>query len=165
MRLLPKVLIPLAVTAVLVAGCGSDDDGSSAAPAAAATTGLVSAGTVDGSDVLVDRQGRTLYSADVEKGGKILCTGGCVAFWSPVLGTASDAESAGVDLATVERPDGESQLTFKGLPLYTFTEEGAGQVTGDGFSDTFAGTMFEWRAARSEGDSAPAKSPSSGYGY
>jgi predicted lipoprotein with Yx(FWY)xxD motif len=148
---------------VAIAGCGSDsDDG---APAQS-SSGVVSVKSVDGSDVLVDRQGRTLYSADVEKGGKILCTGGCVAIWKPVLGSSNEAKSAGMDLSTVMRPDGESQLTFEGLPLYTFTEEGAGQLTGDGFSDKFAGTMFEWHAARSEGgSSAPAKSPSSGYGY
>jgi hypothetical protein len=36
---------------------------------------------------------------------------------------------------------------LKGLPLYTFTEEGPGQLDGDGFVDDFQGTHFEWAAA------------------
>ena len=153
----------LLITAVVaIAGCGSDDEQDTGA--AAASAGAVSVKSVDGTDVLVDREGRTLYSAAVEK-DDILCTGGCVSFWAPVLGSESDAESAGVDLGTVERPDGDSQLTFEGLPLYTFTEEGAGQLTGDGFTDEFEGTTFVWEAARSAGGDAPDRSPGSGYGY
>jgi predicted lipoprotein with Yx(FWY)xxD motif len=156
----------LLITAVVaIAGCGSDS-GNGAPAQTSASTGVVSVKSVDGSDVLVDRGGRTVYSADVEKGGKILCKDGCVAFWDPVLGSASDAKSSDLGLGTVKRPDGKSQLTFAGLPLYTFTEEGAGQVTGDGFKDDFSGTMFEWHAARPSGDSAPAsQQPSNGYGY
>jgi predicted lipoprotein with Yx(FWY)xxD motif len=169
MRLLPKVLIPLAVTAVLVAGCGSDDDGSSAAPAAAATTGLVSAGTVDGSDVLVDRQGKTLYTADVEKDG-IKCVDACESFWEPLQATAGEAKQASqeldANLSVTKRPGGEEQLTFDGLPLYSFAEEGAGKLEGDGFTDDFQGTHFEWKAAKtSGGSSAPANSQGGGYGY
>jgi predicted lipoprotein with Yx(FWY)xxD motif len=149
------------ITAVLaIAGCGSDDD-----EGAPASGGLVAVASVDGSDVLVDRAGRTLYSADVEKDGKILCTGGCVSFWDPVLGSASDAGSTDLDLGTVERPDGASQLTFEGLPLYTFTEESAGELTGDGFTDDFEGTTFEWRAARTEGADEPAGGSPGVYGY
>jgi predicted lipoprotein with Yx(FWY)xxD motif len=155
----------LIATALAIAGCGSDNN-EQGASAQGASGGVVAVQSVDGSNVLVDRQGRTLYSADVEKGGKIMCTRGCVTFWAPVLGTASDAKAAGVgDLGTVERPDGDSQLTFKGLPLYTFTDESAGQLTGDGFMDDFAGTAFTWHAARASGNSDPAGGSTGSYGY
>jgi predicted lipoprotein with Yx(FWY)xxD motif len=149
------------ITAALVlAGCGGGDDEQEAGASAAG--GVVSVAEDDG--VLVDREGRTLYTAAVEEGGKILCTGGCVAFWEPLLGSAGDAESTDLDLGVVERPDGASQLTFEGLPLYTFTEEGPGELTGDGFVDDFRGTTFEWQAARSGGGTEPADGPSSVYG-
>ena len=54
----------------------------------------------------------------------------------------------------VKRPDGADQLTFDGLPLYSFTEEGPGQLDGDGFVDDFAGTHFEWSAATTGAGSA-----------
>ena len=58
----------------------------------------------------------------------------------------------------VKRPDGTDQLTFNRLPLYRFTEEGAGQLEGDGFVDDFDGTHFEWAAATTGAGSAPSES-------
>jgi len=169
MRLISKVLIPLAVTAVLVAGCGGGDD--EAAAPAAVSTGLVSVDTVEGSDVLVDREGKTLYTTPAEE-ADIRCVDACESFWEPTVGTANDAEQAATeldaDLGVVERPTGEKQLTFNGLPLYTFTEEDAGQLEGDGFVDDFQGTHFEWEAARTDagsGSSAPTDSPGGGFDY
>jgi predicted lipoprotein with Yx(FWY)xxD motif len=160
--------ILLAATTLLVAACGSSDDNSSASSAATAG-GLVSLATVDGTDVLADSAGKTLYTAPVEKAGKILCVDTCTSFWDPVLGTSSDAEQAAgeldADLGVVERPDGGSQLTFDGLPLYTFTEEGSGKLQGDGFVDVFQGTRFEWQAARTSGTAAPSSDNGSGGGY
>ena len=106
--------------------------------------------SVDGTNVLADAEGRTLYTADVERSG-IRCTEACTSFWDPVDATANEAQSAAgdldLDLGTVQRPGGERQLTFDGLPLYTFTEEGPRQLDGDGFVDDFQGTHFEWAAA------------------
>jgi predicted lipoprotein with Yx(FWY)xxD motif len=161
-----SILLPilLGATALFVAACGSSDDNSGASSAASAG-GFVSLATVDGTDVLADSAGKTLYTAPVEKDGKILCVCGCTSFWDPVIGTSADAEQAAgkldADLGVVKRPDGGSQLTFDGLPLYTFAEEGSGKLQGDGFVDEFQGTRFEWQAARTSGTSAP----SSGYGY
>ena len=106
---------------------------------------------VDGTDVLANSQGKTLYTADVEKSGQIMCTGSCTSIWKPATATAKDAKSASsqldVDLGTVKRPDGGQQLTFEGMPLYSFTQEGAGQLDGNGVTDDFSGTHFVWTAA------------------
>jgi predicted lipoprotein with Yx(FWY)xxD motif len=156
--------LAVGVAALVLAACGggdSDDNGNATAANAGAGSGLVSVQNVDGTNVLADSEGKTLYTADVEK-AEIRCTDGCTSFWDPVDASANAAKSASsdldLDLGAVRRPDGESQLTFKGLPLYTFTEEGPGQLDGDGFVDDFEGTHFEWAAATTGAESAPSGS-------
>jgi predicted lipoprotein with Yx(FWY)xxD motif len=157
------------ISALVLAACGSSDSGSNDNAASAASTGgVVSEQSVNGTDVLADAQGRTLYSADVEQSGMIKCTGMCTSIWAPAAGSASQAKSAAADLGlklgTVKRPDGASQLTFDGRPLYTFTQEGPGQLDGNGVTDQFNGTNFKWTAATTGGAAAPSQSGSSGYG-
>jgi predicted lipoprotein with Yx(FWY)xxD motif len=159
-----RVALAIGASALALAGCGDDDDRATAGSG----NGVVSVANVDGTDVLADFAGRTLYTADVEKGGKVLCVEACTSFWQPVLGSASEAEAAaaelGARLGVVERPEGEEQVTFNGLPLYTFTEEGAGRLDGDGFVDDFQGTRFEWAAAvTGSGSDAPSAGRGGGY--
>jgi predicted lipoprotein with Yx(FWY)xxD motif len=157
----PLLTVALAVgaAALVLAACGggdSDDNGNATAAESGAGSDLVSVEDVDGTNVLTDSEGRTLYTADVEN-GEIRCTGACTSFWKPVEASANEAESASadldLDLGVVDRPGGGRQLTFKGLPLYSFTEEGPGQLDGDGFVDDFDGTRFEWAAATTGGGS------------
>jgi predicted lipoprotein with Yx(FWY)xxD motif len=175
------VLLPgIAALALTLASCGDDNgDGSSSTAgdsSATASSGTVSVQSVDGTDVLVDSEGRTLYSPDEEKSGKVLCSSdSCTAIWDPV--TASEGKDAPsdvtADLGTISRPDGESQLSFDGAPLYRFTEEGPGELTGEGVADSFDGTTFTWHAATtgappSSSDSAGSSDSSGsggGYGY
>jgi predicted lipoprotein with Yx(FWY)xxD motif len=162
MRLSIKHLVIAAVAigagALVLAACGdSDDDGSGGAATMTSGSGLVSIRSVDGTNVLADANGRTLYDAKVEK-GRIHCTGACTSFWDPMDASAKQAKSASadldLDLGVVKRPDGADQLTLNGLPLYRFEEEGAGQLEGDGFVDDFEGTHFEWAAATTGAGSA-----------
>jgi predicted lipoprotein with Yx(FWY)xxD motif len=161
-----SVLAGLAIAAVVVVivaigGGGDGDNGNASAANMGAGSGLVSVQNVDGTNVLVDSQGKTLYSADVER-NQIRCTDGCTSFWDSVDASANQAKSASSDLdlnfGVMKRPDGESQLTFKGLPVYSFAEEGPGQLDGDGFVDDFQGTHFEWAAATTGASSAPSNS-------
>ena len=153
-RSITTILLATGALALAVAGCGGGDDEQSAA--ASGPTGIVSIASVGGTDVLADAEGRTLYTAAVEEGGKILCVDACTSFWEPLTASSAEAESAAaeldLDLGVVERPEGDRQLTLDGLPLYTFTEEDAGQLDGDGFVDDFQGTHFEWEAATTSGD-------------
>lgn len=166
-----RTVLAVAVTALFAAGCGSDDS-SDGSDAGGGGSGLVSTAEVDGTEVLADAEGRTLYTAEVEKDGQIHCVDACAKFWEPVVASDADAEEAnsalGDEFGTVERPDGQSQLTYGGLPLYTFAEEDAGELRGDGFTDDFQGTQFVWAAARTDGSSAPSETPEDdggGYGY
>jgi predicted lipoprotein with Yx(FWY)xxD motif len=149
---------------VLLASCGSSDASSDSGD-------LVSVASVDGAKVLVDARDHTLYSAEVEKDAQIHCVDACTSFWEPVLASADDVDNASKDLrdalGIVKRPEGESQLTYDGLPLYTFAKEGAGELTGDGFTDEFQGTAFVWAAATTDASTKPSGTPSSvpDYGY
>jgi predicted lipoprotein with Yx(FWY)xxD motif len=128
--------------------------------------------------VLVDSGGRTLYVADQEKSGKVVCTATCAAVWVPLTTPGSQPPTGPSDLSqwlsTVMRPDGKAQVTFKGQPLYTFMfDAAAGDTKGDNAHDSFAGTSFSWHAATAAGAAAsasPSASKDSGggngpYGY
>jgi predicted lipoprotein with Yx(FWY)xxD motif len=150
-----------AALAVLVA-CGGGSGGSTGASGA-----TVSARNVAGvGSTLVDSDGKTLYFAEQETGGQIKCVSDCLKFWQPLTlpGGTNPTAGAGVSgaLATVSRPDGTSQVTYDGKPLYAFTQDGgAGKASGNGFKDSFGGVNFEWHAAAVSG-SAPTSGPTSG---
>jgi predicted lipoprotein with Yx(FWY)xxD motif len=142
----------IAAAALGLGACGGDDDDDGGSDATA-SSGAVSVESIDGTDVLVDPQGRALYSADQERGGEVLCTAECASIWDPVPASDGDSAPADLKLGEVERPDGGMQLTYEGSPLYAFTEEGPGELTGDGFVDSFDGTRFSWTAATAGGGS------------
>ena len=158
--------LAISASSVVLAACGG---GSDSGGAMHTDSSLVSTGSVGNTKVLTDAQGRTLYSANVEKGGRILCTSGCTSFWMPVDASSSQAKTAAtdlnLDLGVVKRPGGARQLTFDGKPLYSFTQEGPGQLKGNGFVDDFHGTQFTWTAAATGGSQASSGSGSSNSPY
>lgn len=103
-------------------------------------------------DVLVDRNGMALYTPEQEASGMILCTGACESLWKPLQpGSGTPTAAAGVaHLAVITRPDGTKQVTDDGKPLYTFTEDSKGKVTGNDFSDDFGGQQFTWHVVTSD---------------
>jgi predicted lipoprotein with Yx(FWY)xxD motif len=175
---LAKAVLATGAVALFAASCGSNsDDSGSTASDTASNSGPVSVASVQGVDVLTNADGHTLYSATAEKGGTIKCVDACTSFWVPLQASASAVKTADsqvrADLGTVKRPDGESQLTYSGMPLYTFAQEGADELQGDGFTDDFQGTHFIWKAATTGASAVPSPSDSStpddssggGYGY
>jgi predicted lipoprotein with Yx(FWY)xxD motif len=150
-------------TALAIAACG--DSGSSGGSNDSAT---VSVKQVDGvGSVLVNDRGHALYTPDQEANGTIRCKGGCTRFWVPLKPGAATPTGSDVSgkLAIIRRPDGGSQVTYAGKPLYTFSQDPApGKVTGDGFQDSFGGTSFTWHAVTSKGTSS-GQSQSRNYGY
>ncbi|HEX2467160.1 MAG TPA: hypothetical protein VHJ54_03045 [Solirubrobacterales bacterium] len=158
-----------AVAALTLAACG-DDEGD--ASASASSQDPVSTESIDGTDVLADANGRALYTSDQEGGGIVVCTAGCTAIWDPLLVSELDADARDLsgDFGETTRPDGGRQVTFGGSPLYTFTEEGPGELTGDGLSDSFDGTRFTWSVATVDGggdvdDSDSSPDAGGAYGY
>lgn len=134
----------LAVTTVLLAGCGSTSPTarSTQTPSgsgAAASTGTEVSTTSGSLGVfLVDGQGRTLYMFDADPEGTSGCYDACATAWPPLATTgqptaAGDADAK--DLSTSNRSDGILQVLYAGHPLYTYAADGApGQTTGQGLT-------------------------------
>jgi predicted lipoprotein with Yx(FWY)xxD motif len=171
-----KLLIPaiLIAAAVALAACG----GGGGSDVATAGTGMNAVAVKDiggAGTVLVDSSGQALYAPDQEATGKILCTGACNSFWVPLTahGTPTASGSLPGKLGVVKRPDGAMQVTYNGAPLYTFTQDQAGEVTGDGFKDAFGGQQFTWHvisvgssgSTASSGGGSTSSSSGGGSGY
>jgi predicted lipoprotein with Yx(FWY)xxD motif len=133
----------VSAAALVMAACAkSTTPTSGGSRGTTSTGGSVTIGTssVPGEGtVLVDARGFTLYDLASEAGGKIMCTGTCATTWPPLLlqaGLKSATAGSGVSaskLGTIKRPDGGTQVTYNGLPLYLFVgDQSAGQANGQG---------------------------------
>ena len=175
-----KFLVPTVAASALLAACGSSSKSSNTTNAPAATTPAAAATVVKsaanaklGSTVLVDAQGLTLYRLSGESAGKFICTGGCLSVWHPLAASGGAAPTGVASLGTVARPDGTTQVTYKGQPLYTFAQDSApGDAKGQGIKDV--GTWNAVTIAASTSSTATKSTPSSsgaaapakgGYGY
>jgi predicted lipoprotein with Yx(FWY)xxD motif len=154
--------LPLAVLAL--AACGGS--ASNALPTTPnghpAAVGVASTGL---GNVLVDRQGRTLYLFGRDSGTASACMGPCAANWPPLRAGRNPAIGSGAksaDVGTTSRPDGRSQLTYSGHPLYTFVnDKQPGDTNGEGIK-AFGGSWFAVFPSGSK--VAPASKPQGGGG-
>jgi predicted lipoprotein with Yx(FWY)xxD motif len=155
----------MAVAAVLaIAACGGGGSGNTSDAASGGATS-VSVRQLSGvGRVLVDDGSKAVYTSDQEANGKIVCSAGCTSFWKPVTaGGGKPASAAGTGkLGEIKRPDGTTQLTANGRPLYTFSEDAPGKAKGDGFKDDFDGHHFTWHVVRSGGTTSAAKAAGGG---
>jgi predicted lipoprotein with Yx(FWY)xxD motif len=112
--------------------------------------------------LLVNRRGLTLYHLSVERKGHFICTtSACLAEWHPLVVADGKTPTGAKSLSTVKRPDGRTQVAYKGGPLYTFAEdEKPGDMEGNGFKDV--GT---WHIVTVSGKAAPTAPPPSSGGY
>jgi predicted lipoprotein with Yx(FWY)xxD motif len=68
----------------------------------------------------------TVYTLSADTNGTSTCLGLCAKFWPPVL-TSGPPKTTGLsatqasEVGTVQRPDGTSQVTYAGKPLYLFS--------------------------------------------
>ena len=196
MRRSLKFVLPALAAALLLAACGSSSSSKSSTSATATQTSGSASGSTGsgmvvktasnsklGATILVDARGRTLYHLSAEQNGKFICTSAtCVKVWPPLKASSSSAPTGTVgSLGTIKRPDGTEQVTYKGMPLYTFAHDTApGQANGQGFKDVGTWTAVTISAGTSSAatssaatssaattttSAAPASSSSSGGGY
>jgi predicted lipoprotein with Yx(FWY)xxD motif len=155
--------LPLAAFAL--AGCGGN--ASHALPTTnngrPASVGVASTGL---GNVLVDRQGRTLYLFERDSGTMSACTGACAVNWPPLRVRGTPLVGSGAkpsDVGRTARPDGISQLTYNGHPLYTFVnDKKPGDTNGEGIN-AFGGSWFAVSPAGAR--VAPRSQPQGGGGY
>ena len=91
--------------------------------------------------ILVEASGRSLYLFANDGRNVSNCSGGCALAWPPLL-TVDDALAEGpvipLWLGTTMRPDGNSQVTYNGVPLYYFAnDEKPGDTNGQTVGDVW----------------------------
>lgn len=91
---------------------------------------------------LTDPAGMTLYvfTKDQAGNGRSACNGACAALWPPLAATADDQPEG--ELGLIARDDGSLQWSWRGKPLYRFSQDQApGERKGDNFKQL-------WQVAR-----------------
>jgi predicted lipoprotein with Yx(FWY)xxD motif len=143
-----KLVIGLAALTLGIAGfsgCASNQPAAdtpsspeiSESPGDAATDADLAVANTSLGDIVVDRDGMTVYifDEDTADSGKSACSGDCLAAWPPVATTSESPTVDGVtgEVSTITRDDGSLQVALNGLPLYLYApDEAAGDVTGQG---------------------------------
>ena len=106
---------------------------SSPARAAAASGNTVNMTTINGTAVVTNSKGMTLYWFVPDTSTASKCTGSCSTYWPPVTGPVTAGSGVTGTLGVITRPDGTMQATYDGHPLYTYVgDTAAGQAKGNG---------------------------------
>jgi predicted lipoprotein with Yx(FWY)xxD motif len=129
------------------------------AAAAVRTAQAVVAGKTE--TVLVNSQGLPLYYYVNDTATTSRVTGSLAALWPPVTSASPSATGLTGKLAAVNDVHG-SQVAYHGHLLYTFADDQAGQVTGQGVQGFFVATPG---LAAITGAPAPAAPSGNPYGY
>jgi predicted lipoprotein with Yx(FWY)xxD motif len=157
MRTVTRTLI-LAVALVLLAACSASGGGAGESSSDEAATITVAVADTDAGPSLVGPDGHTLYVFTQDTDGTSTCTDDCAATWPPFTVEAGATVEAGEgvtgELAIIERDDGASQVTYKGMPLYFYAPDAEpGDATGQGVGDV-------WFIASPEGQAGAGAEPS-----
>jgi predicted lipoprotein with Yx(FWY)xxD motif len=129
---------------LLLTACGGSSSSSSASSGSTPTTTAQAAGQASSSAladgpqpgdtvlivqksalgyVLAEANGQVVYTYGKDtKNGAPTCTASCASIWPPVTGKpyASKADKLPGTLSTVADANGAKQLTYNGLPLYSY---------------------------------------------
>jgi predicted lipoprotein with Yx(FWY)xxD motif len=116
--------------------------------------------------ILVDTAGLPLYYYPADTAKKSLVSGELARLWPPLLSAKPTASGAGGKL-TASKVSAGQQVTYNGHFLYTFIEDSAGHVTGQGISNFSVATprLKTISSAAKVTSKAPASSSRGGYGY
>ena len=87
----------------------------------------------------------TVYLFEADKPRVSHCTGACASVWPPVTGKPRAAGTAiSADLGTITRPDGKTQVTYKGHPLYFYIKDIKDGDAGDTYGEAIKAFGAEW---------------------
>ena len=141
----------------------------SSAPASSASGSALSMTTINGTAVVTDSKGMTLYWFVPDTSSASKCTGSCATYWPPVTGPVTAGSGVTGMLGTITRPDGTTQATYDGHPLYTYAGDSApGQAKGNGLNVS-GGLWWEMTVSGAKPATSTSTSGSGGggggYGY
>ena len=173
----PRIIIAAVGLAALAAAGGitaASASGSTAASAASMATASATVGTASVTvagkteTILVNRQGLPLYIYRPDTATRSLVTGGLARLWPPLTSPAVAGARVTGKVAVLKDVNGQ-QVTYNGHPLYTFADDHADQVTGQGVQNFFVATPGISSITMSAGSAGSAATtpaaPSGGYGY
>jgi predicted lipoprotein with Yx(FWY)xxD motif len=144
----------LAALALALSACASSSNPSAAAsaPAAGASSPAPAAGvsvttlgmrTINGTAVVTNAKGLTLYWFVPDTTTTSKCTGSCATYWPPLTGPVSAGVGVTGSLGSIIRSNGAMQATYDGHPLYTYAADSApGQAKGNGLNAS-GGVWYE----------------------
>ena len=120
--------------------------------------------------ILVNGQGMTLYTFKKDTAGASNCNGACASLWPPltVANGVTPTAAPGVTgkLGVITRPDGSQQVTYNGMPLYTFTgDKKAGDATGQGYLNVWYVVPASPSSSSGSGTSGGSSSTGGNGGY
>jgi predicted lipoprotein with Yx(FWY)xxD motif len=167
------VLLTLALSTALFAGCGRDAEEGAAGSAAPAPTAEEPTTTAEkavkdkapaarrgktvkvvGSQygrILADGRGQAFYYFDKETTRESECYGACATAWPPVLTKGRPVAGRGARarlIGTTRRRDGKRQVTYDGRPLYYYVDDAPSRVLCHNVSE-FGGL---WLVIRPDGN-------------
>ncbi|HXB50548.1 MAG TPA: hypothetical protein VNW50_22555 [Streptosporangiaceae bacterium] len=167
----PRIIMAGVGVAALAAAGGIRAASASGTPAASATgaaTVHTASVTVAGKTqiILVNSQGLPLYIYRPDTATTSLLTGGLARLWPPLTSPAVAGARVTGQVVVLKDVNGQ-QVTYNGHPLYTFADDHAGQVTGQGVQNFLLSTPGIATINLSAGRTAPSTptGPSGGYGY
>jgi predicted lipoprotein with Yx(FWY)xxD motif len=116
--------------------------------------------------ILVNAHRLPLYYYRPDTATRSLVSGGLARLWPPLTSAAPTSASGVTGQLTVIHDAHGDQVGYNGHPLYTFSADRPGQVTGQGFQNFFVATagLTPGSTSSAAGTSVPA-APAGGYGY
>jgi predicted lipoprotein with Yx(FWY)xxD motif len=121
--------VALVLLGVAVAGAGGP---AGAGPPTGPATAVLKTTTINGTTVLTNGKGLTLYWFAPDTPARSNCTGACAQYWPPLTGRPAAGPGVTGRVGTITRPDGSAQATYDGHPLYTYIADTApGQAHGN----------------------------------
>jgi predicted lipoprotein with Yx(FWY)xxD motif len=155
------------IVLALLAGCGSSSKSTAAASSPAtqsSSTPAVSTSTPSAQAVLIATKAsklgtvlatgpkkRTVYLFEGDKGAVSACTGACAQVWPPVTTTGSPTAGGSAvagSLGTLTRPDGTTQVTYNGHPLYLYAKD---MDTSDAYGQGIKSFGADWYMLKPSG--------------
>jgi predicted lipoprotein with Yx(FWY)xxD motif len=167
----PRIIMAGFGLAALAAAGGITAASASGTPAAGTTsagTVRIASATVAGKTetILVNSKGLPLYIYRPDTASRSFVTGGLARLWPPLTSPAVAGAGVTGKVAVLKDVNGH-QVTYNGHPLYTFADDHADQVTGQGVQSFFVAMPGIASITMSAGSTAPTTPavPSGGYGY